>query len=432
MIIISKHLTLNERATIQVGLVQNKTLGEIASELGKSCSTISREIRKHAVIKRSGVYGHAFNECKYRRECRETGICESKPNCVTKNCRFCKECNASCGKFIREVCSKLNHPPYVCNGCCENNKCTLEKKMYDAKAADNEYRTLLKESREGFNLTETEFLDIDNFVSERIDRGLSVYNIVHKNPDIVPCSESTIYRLIHSSTLNARAIDLPRAVRFKVRKGKKKMMKVDKRCTLNRTYADYEEFIAENSDIQITEMDSVEGKKGGKVLLTFMIRSCNMMLAFIRDRNTSQSVTDRINWLYETLPEETYQSLFGVLLTDNGTEFSNPSAIEQYGDTQRTRVFYCDPYSSYQKPKVENNHELIRKVIPKGTSIDHLTQEDIDLMMSHINSYARKSLGNISPTELFIQAYGTKVLHLLRQELIPNEKILLKPVLLKK
>ncbi len=310
---------------------------------------------------------------------------------------------------------QLNRPPYVCNGCGENNKCKLEKKIYDAKDADNEYRALLKESREGFNLTETEFLNIDTFVSERIDRGLSVYNIVHKNPDIVPCSESTIYRLIHSSTLKARTIDLPRAVRFKVRKGKKKLMKIDKRCTLNHTYADYEKFVAENFDIQIIEMDSVEGKKGRKVLLTFMIRSCNMMFAFIRERNTSQSVTDRINWLYQTLPEDTYQSLFGVLLTDNGTEFSNPSAIEQYEDTQRTRVFYCDPYSSYQKPKVENNHELIRKVIPKGTSIDHLTQEDIDLMMSHINSYARKSLSNLSPTELFIQAYGIEVLHLLRK-----------------
>ena len=225
----SKHLTLDERVTIQVGLTENKTLGEIAKELGKSRSTISREIRKHIVIKRNGVYGKGFNECKYRYECRETGICEAKPDCVTKNCRFCKECNSNCPKFKREVCSKLNSPPYVCNGCSHKPKCTLEKKMYDAKQADKEYRTVLSDSREGFNLTDSEFCNIDSFASECIDRGLSVYNIIHNHSDVVMCSESTLYRLIHSGSLSARTIDLPRAVKFKVRKGKKKQMKVDKK-----------------------------------------------------------------------------------------------------------------------------------------------------------------------------------------------------------
>lgn len=179
-------------------------------------------------------------------------------------------------------------------------------------------------------------------------------------------------------------------------------------------------------------MDSVEGEKGGKVLLTLMIPNCSFMLAFIRDHNTSQSVIDIINRLYELLPNDVYNSLFSVILTDNGTEFSNPSAIEYANGEKRSSVFYCEPYASYEKPEVENNHTLIRRIIPKGTSMNNLTQDDIDLMMSHINSYARRNLNGFSPTELFVKIYGYNTLRLLRQELIPPNKIILTPKLLKK
>lgn len=426
------HLTLNERSFIQDSLNHSKSFREIGGELKKAPSTISREVRNHIITERSGSYGNCFNECVYRYECREKAICMDKPDCVTKNCRFCKECNTVCQNFEKEICSKLSKPPYVCNGCPDRLKCTLEKRYYNARTADNEYRKLLSESREGFNFTEEEFLTIDSIASESIDRGISVYNIVRKNKDILLCSESTLYRLIHSGSLKARTIDLPRAVKFKPRKGKKKQLKVDRKCTEGRTYADYLSFIEGNPDTLVTQIDSVVGSKGGKVLLTMMIPSCNFMLAFLRDNNTSQSVTDIFDWLYETLDKDMYEKLFSVILTDNGTEFSNPKAIEYCDDIKRTRVFYCEPYASYEKPEVENNHTFIRRIIPKGVSMNNLEQRDIDLMMSHINSYPRKSLNGFSPLEMFVKYYGASTLHLLRQELIPDDKIILKPELLSK
>ncbi|WP_295091415.1 IS30 family transposase [Ruminococcus sp.] len=427
-----KHLSLDDRSAIQVGLDQSKSFREIAGELNKAPSSISREVRNHIVFERKAAYGRCLNECVHRHDCRHKGICEDKPHCVSKNCRFCKECNGICTDFEREVCSKLSSPPYVCNGCSDRPKCTLEKRFYNARSADKEYRAVLSESREGFNLTEEEFLAIDAVASEAIDRGVSVYNITHQTKDSLTCSESTLYRLIHSGTLTARTLDLPRAVKFKVRKGMKKTIKVDRKCTENRTYDDFLKFKAENPDTLVTEMDSVEGKKGGKVLLTLMIPNCSFMLAFIRDHNTSQSVIDVFKHLYKVLPNCTYEALFSVLLTDNGTEFSNPSAIEFIDGIKRSSVFYCEPFASYEKPRVENNHMLIRRVLPKGTSFDNLSQDDIDLMMSHINSYPRKMLNGYSPTQMFIKYYGKRALRLLRQELIPNEYILLKPKLLKK
>ena len=153
----------------------------------------------------------------------------------------------------------------------------------------------------------------------------------------------------------------------------------------------------------------------------------------LRERNTSQSVIDIFNMLQKQLGIETFRTLFPVLLTDNGSEFSNPTALEFDAQEQhRTNVYYCDPYASYQKPNAELNHEFIRKILPKGTSFDNLCQADIDLMMSHINSYSREKLSDKSPFDVFGFLYGYDTLVKLSQVRISANEILLKPSLLNK
>jgi IS30 family transposase len=121
-----------------------------------------------------------------------------------------------------------------------------------------------------------------------------------------------------------------------------------------------------------------------------------------------------------------------VLLGDNGSEFSNPSAIERdLQSNQRTRIFYCDPQAPFQKGAAENNHSLIRRVIPKGTSLDRFTQEDITLMMNHVNSYGRANLGDKTPYEVFASLYGEDILRRMGVKLIPPDKVTLRPSLLK-
>ena len=168
--------------------------------------------------------------------------------------------------------------------------------------------------------------------------------------------------------------------------------KVDKRCLEGRRYEDYLRFIDENKDIATVQMDTVEGTKGGKVLLTIHFVDTSFMLMFIRDANDSKSVTNCFEAIYDAIGKEHFMKLFPVILTDNGSEFSNPDKIEKvYGGEKLTNVFYCHPYAAYQKPEVENNHELIRRVIPKGKSMDTFNQQDINLLMSHVNSYVKKS-----------------------------------------
>ena len=178
----------------------------------------------------------------------------------------------------------------------------------------------------------------------------------------------------------------------------------------------------EHPHLPVIQLDSVEGKKGGKVLLTIHFVKAEFMLAFLRDANDSQSVISIFEKLYLELRPDRFSKLMPVLLADNGTEFSNPLAIElDRQDNPRTRMFYCEPSAPYQKGSAERNHEFIRCFIPKGTSLDMYTQDDISLMMDHINSYCRESLGNKTPYEMMTFLYGEVILDLLGcHKIAPN------------
>ena len=140
-----------------------------------------------------------------------------------------------------------------------------------------------------------------------------------------------------------------------------------------------------------------------------------------------------MEWLYEQLGHEVFTSLFQVILTDRESEFTNPLAIEfNKGNGRRTHIFYCDPQRSDQKGGCEVTHEMIHRVLPKKTSFDNLTQDDINLMMSHINSYNRKKLNNQSAHQLFSFITGGDILDKLGIKSIPANEINLTPLLLKK
>ncbi len=107
-----------------------------------------------------------------------------------------------------------------------------------------------------------------------------------------------------------------------------------------------------------------------------------------------------------------YQRLFGLLLTDRGSEFAKPQLFEVNTETGeiRSNIFYCDAQMPSQKPHVENNHEFIRDIILKKKSMSNLTQDKLDLMFSHINSVPRKSLGGKTSYEAFEFFYGKDTL----------------------
>ncbi len=431
----SKFLTYDDRLEIQEGLKQHLSFGKIGEKIGKDRTTVAKEIKKYSFEQKTGSPGYAYNACKYRKSCTKKNICPL--GCTRESlrkCSLCKDCNVICGDFQEEVCAVRNKPPYVCNGCDQLHKCTLKKKFYHAEEAHLRSQEKISDCRTGILSDELELARINAIVTPLVRNGQSIHQIYVNNCDELMCSEKTLYNYIDACLLDVRNIDLPRKVKYRPRY-KKPEFKVDRSCRTGRTYKDFQTFMNDNPETNVVEIDTVEGTRGGKVLLTVHFVDTSFMMAFLRDANTARSVTNIFDILYRGFGRETFKQLFPVILADNGSEFSDPRAIE-YGpyknDLRRTRVFYCDPSSPHQKGSLEVNHELIRRVLPKGSSFDDLKQADIFLMMDHINSYKRKKLNDRTPYEAFSFYYGEEPLKLLGCKPVPAEDIILKPRLLKK
>ena len=222
-------------------------------------------------------------------------------------------------------------------------------------------------------------------------------------------------------------------MRYKKRKrGNNNVLKKDTKIRINRTYEDFKDYVKNYNDnnfnINIVEMDTVEGTKGESLLLTLLWRQANFMLAFKIDNKEADTVNKFFAYLKDLLGYEQFHELFPIILTDNGVEFSKPDEIEFNGyHVYKTKLFYCDPGHSEQKGKIENNHEYIRRFIPKGTSFNDYTQDDINLMLNHINSVKRDSLCGCNPYELMIQFLPKEIIDLFDiQEINQNEIILKK------
>jgi len=427
------HLTHTQRLLIENGLRNRKTYKEIGREIGKPHTTISREVKKRRVDSDKGAFGRVTNRCVHRHDCRKMNVCGDFK--CSRRCSACKRCNDFCPVFREDVCEKLEMPPYVCNGCPQEHKCVLRKKYYIHDAAESSYRELLADSRRGACMTEEERARMGGILAEGLERGQSVHHIMVANRDSFTVSQKSVYRYINSGVLrHPKRHHLPMAPRMRPRRKKGVAHKVDTKCRQGRTLADYKAHREAHPDAPEVEMDSVIGRVGGKVLLTINFNNCGLMLAFLRDANTSQSVIDVFNGLEGLLGAQVFRRMFPVVLTDNGSEFSNPAALEasQSGDARRTRVFYCDPNSSWQKPHVENNHLNLRKIFPKGESMDGYTQEDVNLAISNINSMARESLNDIPAIALFETLYGKGILEKLGVRPVAAKDVQLTPKLLAK
>lgn len=430
----SKFLSYEDRLIIAQRLQENASFGLIGKELGKDRTTIAKEIKKYSYDKKSGRPGYPYNPCRFRTTCKAKGLCGK--NCTHPSaykCSLCSECSVHCPDFKEEICSVKNKPPYVCNGCSILPKCTLLKRIYDPAEAHERAHYAISEARTGILSNEEDIARINRIISPLVKNGQSLHQIYLDHVDELMCSEKTLYNYVDARLFDIRNIDLPRKVKYRPRY-KQPEFKVDRGCRIGRSYRDFQKYLEAHPEATVVEMDSVIGRIGGKCLLTIHFVETSLMLAFLRDANTSASVIRIINQLDEILGTRTFSHLFPVILTDNGSEFSNPKKIEMRDrvPVQRTNVFYCDPGAPYQKGACEVNHELIRRVLPKGSSFDDLTQKDVSLVMDHINSYKRKKLNNRSPYEAFSFYYGEDVLKRLGCLPVAAENIILKPKLLKK
>lgn len=228
-------------------------------------------------------------------------------------------------------------------------------------------------------------------------------------------------------------LTLKRKVRRKITKKNKFKKRKESANYEGRTYTDYIEYKVQYPNIPTTEMDTVYNNQSGPYIQTFIFENTSFMIGILHSNKTADSMSESLNKLQERLTSKEYSSLFSLLLTDRGTEFAKPHQFEINVNTGeiRSKIFYCDPQQSSQKPHVENNHNFIREILPNGQNWSHLTQEKINLMLSHINSTPRESLGNKTPYEIFTFIYGKELADKLNIQKIEKDEVCTTPRLLK-
>lgn len=422
----STHLSADDRIRIEALLCEAYSLRYIADRLDKSPSTISREISKH-----TQVHTPRCCDCLNAPDCTLRHVCGSSG--CRKKCKTCHKAKSYCSDYVKAQCdSLLNSPVHLCNSCHRHRYCHFEKRLYDGRNADQEYRSTLVSSRDGFDLTAGEFQKINDIVTPLVKKGQSIYHIVNTNRDSLPVSESTVRRLLNASELDLCRIDLPEAVKRKPRK-KSPVRSAPPVSKEGHLYKDYLAYI-QYADIPTVQMDCVEGTQDDRsVILTLHFVMFHMQLLLILDQHTSSAVVGMLDIIEETLGRELFASCFPLILTDNGHEFSDIEGMERsiYGG-QRTCVFFCEPNRSDQKAECENNHRLLRNIVPKGASIESFSQTDMTLAANHLNSYVRKSLFGRCPYDLAMAVLPEDFFLLLGLERISAGEVIMKPFLLKR
>ena len=428
-----KHLTLSQRIKIEKELLSGKNFATIAKEIDKDPSTVSKEVRKHSKVTERKNTDFAPIPCAKRKDCNLMYLCEK--NCGIR-CKICKQqgmkCIDACKVYEPVQCEKLRKAPYVCNGCGKRINCLLEKRVYSSKYADDCYRNLLISCREGINQTPESIQKMNDILTPLIKKRQSIAHIYSHHAEELGCSRKTAYTYIDAGIFDVINLDLRRAVKYKKRRKATQCSTKDRACREGRNYEQFQVLLKAVTSYSIVEMDTVEGVKGSKVFLTMMFRSCRLMLIFLLESKTQSEVKRIFDELTELLGEKLFHRLFEVILTDGGSEFQNPISLEYTDDgVMRCNVFFCDPYSSWQKGMIEKNHEYIRYVLPKGSSFNNLTQEDATLLMNHINSETRDSLNSNSPFKLSQLLLDKKLHDCLHLKAIKPDEVTLIPALLK-
>ena len=264
-----------------------------------------------------------------------------------------------------------------------------------------------------------------------IKQGQTPYAISTNHPEF-RISERTIYYWVKEGKLKEYGVislDLKEAVKRKL--PAKTPSKRNSSCYIGHLYKDFRE--AQEKDLigVYLEMDTVYNTPSGPYILTFIEPKTRFMFGKLLSEKTSENVAKSLRQYKQVLGED-FSVIFSTLLTDRGSEFYKVDMLQFDEETGEkiTTVYYCDPMQSSQKPHVENNHNFIRDILPNERDLHGLTQNDIDLMFSHINSYPRKVLNGKTPYNAFDYLFGKGIIEKLKIAKIEKDKVKLTPDLI--
>lgn len=424
----NKHLTIEDRIRIEKGIDDGESFASIARAIGVSTSTVSREVRNNRTL-----YTHRkrANNCRWRGDCRAFGLC--RDDCA-RECKRCGkvDCTTLCPEYDEVVCRDLEHAPFVCASCTRVFNCGFRRARYKAMEAQLSYERRLVSTREGISVDPHELQNMVKVVKALLGKGQSFEAICASGNPAIVVSPRTLYRYAEAGIFGIANIDLPKKVVYKTRRTKRAIANnpIDR---TGRTYADFMG-LPEDVRSRAVQMDTVMGVRGDfKCILTLHFPPMEFQVYVLLYDHTQACVREAFDYL-EHLLGDAFRDVFGTILTDRGVEFADFESLERsclHPGRRRSRIYYCDALCSHQKASCEKNHVELRKIIPKRTSLEALTNADMAVVASHVNSYPRRSLGGLAPIELATEVLPKDLLDGLGIKRIPPQDVVLKPYLIK-
>lgn len=214
----------------------------------------------------------------------------------------------------------------------------------------------------------------------------------------------TIYNYLDNRLFeNISNKDLP----YKKDDGRKKKSikrKVALNNTSGKTIDTRPDYIEDRKEYGHWEMDTVYSAKGtGKAcLLVLSERMLREEIIIKISNRTSLAVVNALNAIEKQLGTREFKKKFKTITCDNGVEFLDFEKIEnsKYGKNKRTQLYYCHPFSSWERGTNENINKMIRRFFPKGTNFDMVTKKQIKMVEEWINNYPRKIHDGLSANEV--------------------------------
>lgn len=313
-----------------------------------------------------------------------------------------KEIAEKVGKCVRTIYYELNR------GKCKQIDTELrEKVVYLADVSQRKYDE--KKLNKGSILKVGNDIKFCQFVEHKIkNEKYSPYAAIQyiKNNDIqfkTSICTKTLYNYIEKGIiLNVTKNDLPmKGERKKTKEENKKKMALHN--TKGTSIEERPKYIKLREMYGHWEMDTVIGgrNKGKACLLVLSERMTREEIIIKIANKKSISVIKALNKIEKEIGSKKFRETFKTITCDNGVEFLDFKGIEKSISTKipRTKVYYCHPYSSWERGTNENINKMIRRFIPKGASINEYNTKDIAKIQEWINNYPRKILNGISTEE---------------------------------
>ncbi len=434
------HLTYEDRVQIEEGIREGRSARGIARRVSASPSTVTREVRANRAVrerKRRAGANVAVRCARYGSCERRGSACASCPTPLAE-CRHCRarQCVDSCPGFERKMCPATESWPYVCPaGCPKRAHCGYPTCSYDARSAHDAYRERLSSSRSGISLTEEELAAMDALVTPLVRQGQSFEAIWATHGDELPVGARTAYNYQAAGALSCADIELPRKVRVRPRR---RAGDGSARDRVDRSGATYDDFLALPlaEQARAVEADSVCGlRSNSSDVLSLMPVATGLQLYLLKRHGDPAATVAALDAVERAVGScDAFRAALGLILADRGVEFDDRAGMERSclePGRRRCRVYYCDPMESNQKSRCERNHEQLRRILPKGRSdFDRLSEADVALACSHVNSYPLARLGGRCPLELAAPLFPAGALEGLGVRRVEPDLVTLRPSLL--